>query len=277
MPFAPLSEFVAAGLCKNIRFVASDMDGTLTQRGKFTPALVQALEDLATAGIEVLIVTGRSAGWVSGLATYLPIAGAIAENGGLFYPAGCEAPVALTPIPDTTAHRQQLAKTFQQLQNEFPQIRETADNRFRITDWTFDVHSLSPAQLQKLGNLCQQLGWGFTYSNVQCHIKPLAQDKATGLLQVLGSYFPQYTPEQVLTVGDSPNDESLFDTSYFPVSVGVANVLDYKDALSHHPVYVTTFAEGEGFCELAQLLVKANQEVRSQNPGARREELYYRQ
>lgn len=237
--------------------IATDMDGTLTQRGKFTPALLQALEDLAAAGIEVLIVTGRSGGWVSGLATYLPIAGAIAENGGLFYPGGCEAPVLLTPIPDQTAHRQQLAETFQQLQTEFPQIRETADNRFRITDWTFDVHSLSPAQLQKLGNLCQQLGWGFTYSNVQCHIKPLTQNKATGLLQVLRDRFPQYTPKQVLTVGDSPNDESLFDTSCFPVSVGVANVLEYAAQLSHHPVYITTSAEGEGFCELAQLLVEA--------------------
>ncbi len=257
MPCAPLSQFVAADLFQNIRLVATDMDGTLTQRGKFTPALLQALEDLAAAGIEVLIVTGRSAGWVSGLATYLPIAGAIAENGGLFYPAGCEAPVVLTPIPDPTAHRQQLTETFQQLQTELPQIRESGDNRFRITDWTFDVHSLSPAQLQKLGNLCQHLGWGFTYSNVQCHIKPLGQDKAAGLLQVLGSYFPKYTPEQVLTVGDSPNDESLFDPSYFPISVGVANVLDYTDQLSHHPVYVTTAAEGEGFGELAQLLVEA--------------------
>lgn len=256
MPCAPLSEFVA-GLFKNIRLVATDMDGTLTQRGKFTPALLQALEDLAAAGIEVLIVTGRSAGWVSGLATYLPVAGALAENGGVFYPARCEAPVALTPIPDVAAHRHQLAKTFQQLQTEFPQIRETTDNRFRITDWTFDVGGLSPAQLQRLGLLCQQMGWGFTYSNVQCHIKPLRQDKAAGLLQVLREYFPEYTPEQVLTVGDSPNDESLFDLNCFPFSVGVANVLDYANQLTHQPTYATTSAEGEGFCELARYLLRA--------------------
>jgi len=135
MPTSPLSEFVAADLFKNIRLVATDMDGTLTQLGKFTPALLQA------------------------------------------------------------------------------------------------------------------------YSNVQCHIKPLRQDKAAGLLQVLREFFPQYTPEQVLTVGDSPNDETLFDPSYFPVSVGVANVLDYASQLTHQPAYVTTSAEGEGFCELARYLL----------------------
>ncbi len=240
----------------HFKFIATDMDGTLTELGKFTPALLQALEELAAAGIEVLIVTGRSAGWVSGLATYLPVVGAIAENGGIFYPAGCEKPVALTPIPHLAAHRSHLADTFAQLQTDFPQIRESTDNRFRITDWTFDVQGLTLAELQRLEVLCQQMGWGFTYSNVQCHIKPLGQDKATGLLQVLRESFSQFTLEQVLTVGDSPNDESLFDKRCFPVSVGVANVMDYADQLTHHPTYVTTSAEGKGFCELAKYLLR---------------------
>lgn len=242
---------------KNIRFVATDMDGTLTRRGKFTPALLQALEDLAAAGIEVLIVTGRSAGWVSGLATYLPVVGAIAENGGLFYPAYQDSPLALTPIPDITEHRLQLAKACDRLKSIFPQIQESGDNRFRITDWTFDVADFSPADLDKMTDLCNQMGWGFTYSSVQCHIKPLGQDKAAGVLQVLREYFPEYTSAQVVTVGDSPNDESLFDANYFPNSVGVANVLEYSDRLNHQPDYVTTAAEGDGFCELAGYLLKA--------------------
>ena len=62
----------------DIRLIATDMDGTLTQSGKFTPALLQALTDLTAANIQVIVTTGRSAGWVSGLATYLPVDGAIA-------------------------------------------------------------------------------------------------------------------------------------------------------------------------------------------------------
>ncbi len=238
----------------DIRLVATDMDGTLTQAGKFTPALLQALADLAAANIKVIVVTGRSAGWVSGLAAYLPIAGAIAENGGLYYPNGHESPVALS-ITDFDSHRQQLRDIFHKLQLEFPQIRESTDNRFRLTDWTFEVQNLSVNELQKLGELCSNLGWGFTYSNVQCHIKPLSQDKAAGLIQVLRDYFPQLTLEQVVTVGDSPNDESLFNPSYFKHSVGVANVREYANQMQHQPNYITTAAEGEGFGELARYLL----------------------
>ena len=62
----------------DIRLIATDMDGTLTQSGKFTPALLQALTDLTAADIKVIVTTGRSAGWVSGLAAYLSVDGAIA-------------------------------------------------------------------------------------------------------------------------------------------------------------------------------------------------------
>lgn len=240
----------------DIRLVATDMDGTLTQGGKFTPELFQAFADLAAANIKVVVTTGRSAGWVSGLATYLPIEGAIAENGGLYYHNGENVPMFLSSITDLTSHRQQLAEIFLKLQQTFPHIQESADNRFRLTDWTFDVQRLKIDQLQQLGQLCATSGWGFTYSNVQCHIKPSSQDKAAGLIQVLRDYFPQFTTEQVVTVGDSPNDESLFNPSYFKHSVGVANVREYASQMQHQPTYITTASEGKGFCELAACLVK---------------------
>lgn len=247
---------------KNIKIIATDMDGTLTQSGKFTSDLLLILEELAKANLQVLIVTGRSAGWVSGLVNYLPIAGAIAENGGLFYPARNEEAlaklnevIALTPISDRLEHRKELATIFQELQQYFPQIRESSDNRFRITDWTFDVQGLSLEELNQLSNVCQEMGWGFTYSNVQCHIKPLNQDKATGLMQILKEHL-KYPPEQVLTVGDSPNDESLFNPQYFPFSVGVANALEYADRLNYQPTYITKASEGEGFCELVREILR---------------------
>lgn len=241
----------------NIRLVATDMDGTLTTHGKFTSSLLQALENLAISGVQVLIVTGRSAGWVNGLNSLMPVAGAVAENGGLFYPSTRLESVALTPIPDLDNHRQHLGRMFEKLQAKFPQLGESADNRFRVTDWTFDVAGLTADELQYLNLLCQQHGWGFTYSNVQCHIKPQGQDKAVGLLQVLQQYFPEYTASQIITVGDSPNDESLFDQRYFPISVGVANVSKYSSQLQHQPAYITTAAEGEGFCELSNYILQS--------------------
>ncbi len=239
-----------------IRLVATDMDGTLTTKGKFTNRLLQALQNLTEANIKIIIVTGRSAGWVSGLAYYLPVVGAIAENGGLFYPSQSEQGITITSIQDLDKHRKDLAAVFGQIKLNFPQIQESSDNRFRITDWTFDVAGLSHESLKILSHQCQELGWGFTYSNVQCHIKLLGQDKAVGLSQVLQEYFPEYTPDEIVTVGDSPNDESLFDKNYFPNSVGVANVLEYVDKLEHKPVYVTQNREGEGFCEFSNYLLR---------------------
>lgn len=241
---------------KNIRLIATDMDGTLSQGGYFTSSLFQALEALAAANIPVLIVTGRSAGWVQGLQSYLPVTGAIAENGGVFFSPQSERPKMLTPIADLIQHRLSLAQIFQHLQTLFPKITESVDNRFRLTDWTFDVEGLTLAELTQLEKSCAEAGWGFTYSTVQCHIKPFNQDKATSLLQVLKAYFPHLTREEIVTVGDSPNDESLFNQNLFPLSVGVANVLHYTSKLRHLPAYVTSQEEGKGFSELAQLILK---------------------
>ncbi len=252
MAFIPISQ---ADTLQAIRLVATDMDGTLTIAEKFTPNLLKAFETLTLKGIQIVVTTGRSAGWVNGLAHYLPVVGAIAENGGIFYSG--ESEILLTPIADLTRHRHKLADSFEQLKTQFPQIRESSDNRFRLTDWTFDVEGLSLNALNTIAQRCESWGWSFTYSTVQCHIKPLQQNKAAGLLTVLKDYFPAYSSEQVLTVGDSPNDESLFDASRFPQSVGVANSLHYADRLLHQPTYVTAASEGEGFCELVDAIVHA--------------------
>lgn len=263
-----LLQSLSADVLKTICLVATDMDGTLTKQGKFTTALLVALERLAASGIEVVIVTGRSAGWVQGVVSYLPVTGAIAENGGVFFAKSEAEPKLLTALPNLAlsnllGHRQALAQLFHDLQTQFPNICESTDNRFRLTDWTFDVDGLSDRDLATMTKLCGDRGWGFTYSTVQCHLKPLNQDKAIGLLQVLEQFFPNYTVEQMVTVGDSPNDESLFDGDRFPLSVGVANVLHYCDRLRHTPQFVTQAAEVEGFCELAQRLVQAHAESAS--------------
>lgn len=249
-----IAEAVKTNVLQDIRLVATDMDGTLTQDGKFTTLLLQSLEKLAKNQIDVVIVTGRSAGWVEGIAHYLPIMGAIAENGGLFYTGDRQE--ILVAIEDFKSHREQLAQMFQLLQSKFPQIQESADNRFRLTDWTFDLTGLTTSQLQQMNSLCQANGWGFTYSTVQCHIKLPQQNKASSLQQVLKQHCADLTLKQVVTVGDSPNDESLFDLARFPLSVGVANVLDYSQQLQHQPVYVTSKYEAEGFDELVELILK---------------------
>lgn len=244
----------------DIRLVATDMDGTLTVDGHFTPALLQSFASLRAKGIEVLIVTGRSAGWVSGLVNYFPIVGAIAENGGLYIPKdaipkGTLEPMILPDIPRITHHRNRLQTLFTRLQTRYPNLKPSVDNPYRVTDWTFDIDGLTEADIAWMQATCAGQTMGFTYSTVQCHLKIIRQDKASGLAKVLAKQFPHLTPEQVVTVGDSPNDESLFDSAQFPHSVGVANVSDYLPSLQHTPTYLTHSAEGNGFAELVAQLI----------------------
>jgi HAD superfamily hydrolase (TIGR01484 family) len=240
----------------DIRLIATDIDGTLTNaRGKFTPALLQSIDSLAAKGIKLLLVTGRSAGWVSAVNNYLPVAGAIAENGGVYFDRDLSDFDFITRLEQIEAHRAELANRFWELQERYPQIAESNDNQFRITDWTFDVAGLTDLELTEIAIQCQQWGYSFTFSTVQCHIKPLHQDKGAAILHVLDRYFPDLQPAQIVTVGDSPNDASMFDRSLFPHSVGVANIQHYSNQLTHHPQYVTQLPAVAGFCELVNLLL----------------------
>lgn len=236
-----------------IKLVATDIDGTLTRTGKFTAELLKSIDLLTTKGIELLLVTGRSAGWVSAVNNYLPVVGAIGENGGVYFNQAGEFDF-LTRIDQIEAHRAQLASRFWELQECYPQIQESVDNQFRISDWTFDVADLTDSELQEIKIKCQQWGYSFTFSTIQCHIKPQYQDKGAAILQILDRYFPALKPDQIVTVGDSPNDENMFDRSLFPHSVGVANIQHYTNQLRHQPQYITKLPEVAGFCELVSLL-----------------------
>ncbi|MEL6899628.1 MAG: HAD family hydrolase [Cyanobacteria bacterium J06606_4] len=242
-----------------IRLVATDMDGTLTAEGKFTPGLIGALDALKRHGIEVLVVTGRSAGWVSGLVHYLPIAGAIAENGGVYLHEKLAEPLILPDIPRMSQHRDRLSNVFARLRGQYPHLRPAADNAYRITDWTFDVAGLEAEDLEWMQQTCAAQSMGFTYSTVQCHIKVVRQKKAAGLARVLKEHFGSISAADVVTVGDSPNDVSLFSPEQFPYSVGVANVKNYLPTLTYAPAYITDKPEVAGFLELAEQLMAARE------------------
>jgi len=163
----------------------------------------------------------------------------------------------LVDLPDIPQHRQHLADMFDQLQSEYPDLQPATDNPFRLTDWTFDISELSGQDLGQIAKLCRSAGWGFTYSTVQCHIRPAQQDKGVGLQRVWQQHFAELTATQVVTVGDSPNDEGLFEAALFPLSVGVANVRHYCDRLQHLPALITPSPEVAGFRELVAAIAQA--------------------
>ena len=63
----PLTEYSQNALRK-IRFVLTDIDDTLTENGKLPAESYQALERLQQAGLKVIPITGRPAGWCDHIA-----------------------------------------------------------------------------------------------------------------------------------------------------------------------------------------------------------------
>ena len=59
--------------------------------------------------------------------------------------------------------------------------------------------------------------------------------------------------EQIIFTGDSPNDSPMF--ACFPHAVGVANILEFQDRLTHKPAWITRKKGGFGFAEMVDILL----------------------
>lgn len=249
----PLAKEHAAQFAQ-VKFIISDFDDTMTTEGLLTSEVIDAVSKLKKAGIEVLIATGRNAAWVSCLSHILPVVGALGETGGVYFSSRQEKPDIF--IDEPALVREKLKKIFLILKAAFPYIEETTDNSWRLADWTFERPGISLEDLNKMKVLCLENAVDFQYSTVHCHIFPQGQNKAAGVLKILGKF--NFKAEdlkngRIVTMGDSPNDSVLFDPAFCSLSVGVKNVL--KSSMEHMPRYVTANAEGKGFAEFADYLL----------------------
>ena len=69
----------------NVRGVLADIDDTITSEGKLTAAAYAALEQLHDAGLIVVPITGRPAGWCDHIARMWPVDAVVGENGAFYF------------------------------------------------------------------------------------------------------------------------------------------------------------------------------------------------
>ena len=77
---APIAE-IPRDRCRSLRWLFTDIDDTLTTDGLLLAESFAALWSLHEAGIRVVPVTGRPAGWCDHIARMWPVAGVVGENG----------------------------------------------------------------------------------------------------------------------------------------------------------------------------------------------------
>src|SRR5271169_4965981 len=67
-----------------IRGVLTDIDDTVSTGGRVTATAYAAMERLRQAGLLVIPVTGRPAGWCDHIARMWPVDAVVGENGALY-------------------------------------------------------------------------------------------------------------------------------------------------------------------------------------------------
>ena len=256
----PLAELPRAGVAG----VLADIDDTLTTEGRLTPAAYAALGRLHAAGLVVVPITGRPAGWCDHIARMWPVAGVVGENGAFWMRYDAKARKLarrfLVPEPQRAAQRSELERVAQRILREVPGCALASDQRYReadvAIDFCEDVPPLPRAEIDRIVAIMEAEGMTAKVSSIHVNGWFGRYDKLgmtrTFLAEALGIDLDA-DPSRFVFVGDSPNDAPMF--AFFPRSVGVANVRDQLDRIATPPAYVTMRRAGDGFVELADHLL----------------------
>ncbi|MDP8254527.1 MAG: HAD hydrolase family protein [Candidatus Alcyoniella australis] len=250
----PIAQLDAATAC-GLRALATDLDDTVTFQGKIPLENMQWLSRLNQAGIRTFAVTGRPAGFGIALTQYFDAFEAvIAENGGVICCEGrCD--LLLAPeLMDRVGPR--LAEVFATLRERLPHLRPDPGTFARITEQVFMRKGLQPGDLELIERVSAENGLAVVTSSIMVHINSGSADKARSLSAVLDQRLGGYEPEQVITVGDSPNDSSMFDSALFPISAGVANIEDFAEQMPHLPAYIADLPQGQGFGQICERILR---------------------
>lgn len=258
-PLADCPDAAFAAVCG----VLTDIDDTLTHEGAIEPQALDALAALRAAGLPVIAITGRPAGWSEPFAREWPITAIVAENGAVaLFMRGGELQIEYAQDEATRTHNaQRLAAAARRVLREVPGSTLARDSAGRITDIAID-HSefaqLDEAAIARVVALMQDEGMNATVSSIHVNGWFGDHDKWSGarwiVQRLLGR---ELAPEcaRWVYVGDSTNDQLMFE--HFPLSVGVANLMRFAAQLHTWPAWISVGERGRGFAEVAQRLLAA--------------------
>ncbi|MEP7060799.1 MAG: HAD-IIB family hydrolase [Betaproteobacteria bacterium] len=260
MTLRPLASMPRDG----VRGVLADIDDTLTTHGKLTAHAYLALERLRDAGLLVVPITGRPAGWCDHIARMWPVAGVVGENGAFWmrYDDKQRRLVRRFGMDEHAriANRARLAAIGAQIIAAVPGAALASDQQYRETDLAIDfcedVPPLPRADVDRIVAMMEQQGMTAKVSSIHVngwfgHYDKLAMTRI--FLREAFAIDIDQDAGRFVFAGDSPNDAPMF--GFFPRAVGVANVRQYLDRIDAPPKFVTPGDCGAGFAELADYLL----------------------
>lgn len=252
-------------LLAEVDLVLTDVDDTLTQRGRLSARTLDALWRLSLDGVRVVPVTGGCAGWCDHLVRAWPVAAVIGESGAFRFrirPDGALEQRYARPLDEMRADQRRLLDIAQQALRRVPAARLANDQHYRLADVAVDhaqdIAPLPADQVRALIDVFQAAGAHARASSIHVNAWFGDHDKASMARQVLEQDFGIDAADRAtraLFIGDAPNDETLFGQT--ELSFGVANIRPHLAAMAHKPRWVCQAAYGDGFVEMADCLLAA--------------------
>lgn len=236
--------------------VLSDIDDTLTWEGRLTPSAFAKLHELQEAGIKVVLVTGRPAGWVDHIARMWPVDAVVGENGGLW--AYMEGGKLVQKYFASEAERQESRTKLNQLAetilDRFPGAGLASDQAYRALDLAIDFcEDVPPLPTEQVYHILQcflDAGAHAKISSIHVNGWFGEWNKLDGVRQLFKEVWGLNLDTQLdkwVYFGDSANDEPMYEA--FIHSVGVANIAPFLKDMKAHPKWITQGYGGEGFVE----------------------------
>jgi HAD superfamily hydrolase (TIGR01484 family) len=260
LPFSVFPE----NLKRNIGYVLTDIDDTLTSYGRLPSVVFTAMESLKKAGIKIVPVTGRPAGWCDHIARMWPIDGVVGENGAFYFSYDGDRKRMLRRYwkseKDRKNDRKKLDKIKREILKKIPGCAVASDQAYReadlAVDYCEDVPPLSMEEAEEIAECFVESGARAKISSIHVNGWFGDYDKLSMTRLLFEEVFNENlesVKHQVIFTGDSPNDAPMF--GYFPNSVGVANVIHFVGKMSHEPAWVTVKEGGFGFAEMVNGLL----------------------
>ncbi len=250
----------------SVKGVLTDIDETLSTDGKLTAEAYGALEALKKAGLLVIPVTGRPAGWCDLIARFWPVDAVVGENGAFWMRHDPAAGKMRTRFIQSDAERaegrRRLEAVRAEVLREVPGTGIASDQPYRAADLAVDfcedVPPLPAADIARIVAIFEKHGAHAKVSSIHVNGWFGDYDKLTTSRTMMSELFGvdiAAERERYVFAGDSPNDAPMF--GYFPNALGVANVRDFADRLEHKPRWIASARSGAGFVELAKALIAA--------------------
>lgn len=234
-----------------IRVILHDIDDTITNDGKLTAQAYTALWQLHDAGLLVIPVTGRPAGWCDMAIRQWPIDAIVGENGAfVYYWKDGKPEMFRHPSIPAESVAEKLDEVRKACLAGVPGCRVAKDQHFRLYDLAVDFREDEPKLPLEAGDrireIAESMGAVAKVSSIHVNCWFGDYDKVSMTRLFLREIYGIPDPERcVLFFGDSANDEPMFRE--LPYSCGVENIEPFLSRMIYHPAFLAKGEGGYGF------------------------------